>query len=429
MHGGRVSGSDSQQDAGLKAARFTDGVLALLALAIFINYVDRGNLATAAPLIKGELNLSNAQYGLLVSAFFWVYVPGQIVAAWLIQKINAYRTLALGLAVWSVATIASGLAGGFLILLILRILLGIGESAGFPASSKLLAQHLPAERLGAANGLVSAGIYLGPTVGTFLGGLFIAHLGWRPLFIVFGAISILWLLPWGVSTRSLSEEAQTDVRIAEPPFRELLSKRELWGASIGHFCSNYPFYLILSWLPLYLVKSQGFSITEMARLGGVVYGLATVVSLGSGWISDRWISARSSVSRVRMTAICLCQFTWLTCMMACGFGNARFAIAGLLISSAAIGLGGPNLYAIGQTLAGSRAAGKWIGIQNAIGNIAGIIAPVITGVIIDWTGKFSFAFLAAGLVALAGACAWIFLVRRVEPIAWSAAQAKALVPF
>jgi nitrate/nitrite transporter NarK len=115
-------------------------------------------------------------------------------------------------------------------------------------------------------------------------------------------------------------------------------------------------------------------------------------------------------------------------MLACGFGNARLAIAGLLISSAAIGLSGPNLYAVGQTLAGPRAAGKWIGFQNAIGNIAGIVGPVATGVIIDWTGKFSFAFLAAGLVALVGACSWIFVVRRVEPILWSAIQPKALVP-
>jgi len=425
---GRVSHLESQQAAGSKAAPFTRAVLALLALAIFINYVDRGNLATAAPLIKGELKLSNAQYGLLVSAFFWVYVPGQIIAAWLVQKINAYRTLALGLAVWSVATIASGLATGFLMLLGLRVLLGIGESAGFPASSKLLAQHLPPERLGKANAIVSAGIYLGPTVGTFLGGIFIAHLGWRPLFIVFGATSMLWLVPWAMSTRALSATAQGDIKIAEPPFGELLSKRELWGASIGHFCANYPFYLILSWLPLYLVKSHGYSITEMARLGGIVYGLSTVVCLGSGWIADHWISAGSSLSRVRMTMICLCQFIWLACMLACGFGDTRLAIAGLLISSAAIGLAGPNLYAIGQTLAGPRAAGKWVGIQNAIGNIAGIVAPVITGVIIDWTGKFSFAFFAAGLVALVGACSWIFLVRGVEPIVWSAVEPKALVP-
>ena len=94
--------------------------------------------------------------------------------------------------------------------------------------------------------------------------MFIAHLGWRPLFIVFGAISILWLIPWAMSTRAVSAKAQGDFKIAEPPFREILSKRELWDASIGHFCTNYPFYLILSWLPLYLVKSHGYSITEMA---------------------------------------------------------------------------------------------------------------------------------------------------------------------
>lgn len=157
---------------GSRGVQFGGGILALLALSIFINYVDRGNLATAAPLIKSEMQLTNAQYGLLVSAFYWVYVPGQIIAAWLVQRINAYRTLAIGLGVWSAATVASGLAAGFATLLLFRVLLGIGESAGFPASSKLLAQHVSPERLGKANALVSSGIFLGPAVGTFLGGLF-----------------------------------------------------------------------------------------------------------------------------------------------------------------------------------------------------------------------------------------------------------------
>src|SRR5215469_1743693 len=131
--------------------QFGGAVLALLALAIFINYVDRGNLATAAPLITSDLRLTNVQYGLLVSAFFWIYTPGQILASLLIQKINAYRTLAIGLAIWSAATIASGLAGGFVTLLLFRVMLGIGECAGFPATSKLLAQNMAPERLGMAN--------------------------------------------------------------------------------------------------------------------------------------------------------------------------------------------------------------------------------------------------------------------------------------
>ena len=409
---------------GSRDVQFGGVVLALLALSIFINYVDRGNLATAAPLIKNDLRLTNAQYGLLVSAFFWIYVPGQIIASWLIQQINAYRTLAIGLAVWSAATIATGFASGFAMLLLFRVLLGVGESAGFPASSKLLAQHLSPDRLGAANGLVCSGIYLGPAVGTFLGGLFLAHAGWRPLFIVFGGISTLWLVPWALATRALSKRARVDSNITEPPIREILSKQQLWGAGIGHFCANYPLYMVLSWLPLYLVKSQGFSIAAMAALGGVLYGLAAMICLGTGWLADRWIAGGANISRVRLTMTCLGCVVWFACMMICGLASVRFAIASLLISSLAMGLISPNLYAIAQTLAGPRASGKWVGVQNAIGNLAGIVAPVVTGALIDWTGRYNIAFLVTGAIAMAGAGGWLLLVRRVEPIAWSAIKPK-----
>lgn len=404
--------------------QFGGALLALLALAIFINYVDRGNLATAAPLIKTDLRLTNVQYGLLVSAFFWIYAPGQILASWLIQKINAYRTLTIGFAIWSAATIASGLASGFVTLLLFRVLLGIGESAGFPASSKLLAQNLAPEHLGKANGLVSSGIYFGPAVGTFVGGLLIAHVGWRLLFIAFGAISLLWLIPWNLRARVLSYNTQTDATATEPPFRELLSKRQLWGASIGHFCANYPFYMVLSWLPLYLVKSQGYSIAAMAQLCGVVYALATIICFGSGWLADRWIARGANISNIRLAMICLVPLTWVLCMTACGLGSDRMAIAALLVSSVPTGLGGCNVYAIAQTLAGPRAAGKWVAVQNAIGNLSGIVGPVVTGALIDWTGRYSAGFLVAGAIGAFGAAAWLLLVRRVEPIAWSAAEKK-----
>ncbi len=407
------------------SAQFRGGIVLLMALAILINYVDRGNLATAAPLIKAELRLTNTQYGILVSAFFWAYVPGQIVAAWFVQKINAYRTLALGLALWSTATIATGFASGFVMLLALRVLLGLGESAGFPASSKLLAQHVPPARLGVANALVVSGIFLGPAVGTFGGGLFIAAAGWRPLFIVFGAVSLLWLAPWVMRTHALAAAARTDAPAAEPAFGELLAKRELWGASIGHFCANYPFYLLLSWLPLYLVKSQGYSLTAMARLGGVVYALSAAICCGGAWLADRRIAHGADPGRVRISIIAASQFVGFMCMMACGLGDARMAIAGLLASSVAFGLCSFNLYAIGQTLAGPRAAGKWIGIQNAIGNLSGIVAPIVTGALIDWTGRYQAAFLVASGVAIIGACSWLFLVRRAAPLAWITAEPTA----
>jgi MFS family permease len=402
------------------AVRFSGLVVALLAAAIFINYIDRGNVATAAPLIQRELKLNNTEIGLLISAFFWIYVPGQLVAAWLVSRINAYRTLAIGLALWSAATVLTGVTTGFAALLALRLLLGLGESAGFPASSKLLAQHLPLNRLGTANAMLSGGIMLGPAAGTFFGGLIMAHAGWRTLFMVFGGASLLWLVPWLVSTRALSAEAASEARIAAgPSLRQMLARPELWGACVGHFASNYPFYLVLSWLPLYLVKAHGYSLTAMAELGGVVYVLSAAVALAGGAFADRWMGRGGSSNRARKTLIGVASVVAIVCMLMCALGSPQIAIAGLVLSSVSNGLGSFNLYAIGQTLAGPAAAGKWIGVQNCLGNVSGIVAPLLTGAIIDATGKFQLAFLAAAFIAAIGLVCWMVVIRRIEPIEWT----------
>src|SRR5581483_8945167 len=246
-------------------------VVPLIAVVIFINYVDRGNLATAAPLMKDELGLSSTQIGVLLSAFFWSYVPAQILAGWLAERINPYRTLALGLALWSIATALSGVATGFAMLIGLRLLLGLGESAAFPCSSKLLAQHLPSHRLGGANGLIGVGMALGPTLGTFGGGLLIAQIGWRSVFILFGLCSLLWLVPWYAATRSVSDQINVQSVDTGPSLAEIMKRREVWGASLGQFCGNYAFYFVISWLPLYLVKARGLSVEHMAELGGLIY--------------------------------------------------------------------------------------------------------------------------------------------------------------
>jgi MFS family permease len=411
-----------------KTAPASGAVVALLALAIFINYLDRGNLATAAPLIKGELKLSNTQISLLISAFFWVYVPGQLLAAWLVSKINAYRTLTVGVAIWSAATVLMGLAQGFVALLALRLLLGLGESAGFPASSKLLAQHLPVRRLGSANALISTGIMLGPAAGTLLGGLLIAHTGWRLLFVVFGGLSTLWLAPWLTGTRALSlVDDDTQTKSNEPTLRALMARRELWAASIGHFAGNYVGYFVLSWLPLYLVKVQGFSITAMAEFGGLVYVLSAACSLIAGFLADWWMARGASSNLARKSFIGASSAISVVCMLMCALGGPKIAITGLLLSSLGNGLGSFNVYAIGQTLAGPVAAGKWVGVQNCIGNISGIVAPVATGVVIDVTGHFTLAFVVAAFIAGIGLFCWTIGIRRIEPIVWRSIGSPALL--
>lgn len=395
-------------------------IVPLLGLAIFINYVDRGNLATAAPLMKDELSLTATQFGILVSAFFWTYTPGQVLAGWLGEKLNPYRTLAIGLAVWAIATALTGLASGFAAILVLRLLLGLGETAAFPCSSKIIAQHVPPEKLGGANAIVSLGLSIGPAFGTLAGGLLMASVGWRPAFILFGLASLLWLVPWILATRRLSASAEQDV-VADtaPPFSHILAKPELWGASLGHFSVNYGFYFVVSWLPIYLVKVQGFSMSLMAWVGAAVYLSYAAGALLGGHLTDRWIAAGATPNRARKTLMVVCHAAAAASFTACALGSAHVAIASLFLAGLAFGATSPNVFAIGQTLAGPRAAGKWIGVQNCFGNISGIIGPIITGALVDSSGGFTSAFGVAAGVALLGMIGWGVIIPRIEVIRWA----------
>src|SRR5580700_608072 len=152
----------------------------LISAGMFINYVDRGNLATAAPLMQGELHLSAGQLGLLLSAFYYGYILTVAPAGWLAERYGAHRVLTVGVLLWSLATLCVGLVSSFAALFVLRLLLGLGESVAFPCVSKLLAQRVEHHRLSFANGAMSGGYLLGPAVGTLLGGLLMNSFGWRP---------------------------------------------------------------------------------------------------------------------------------------------------------------------------------------------------------------------------------------------------------
>src|SRR5438270_5310978 len=193
-----------------RASRAGSALVFLLGAAIFFNYVDRGALPVAAPLLKGDLKLSNEAYGWAVSAFFWIYAPIQLFAGWLCDRFSVYKLLAVGILIWAGSTLLTGFVGGFASLFLLRIMLGVGESLAFPGSSKIIARHVPPERRGLANASLAMGIALGPAVGTLAGGLMVAQWGWRAMFFVFGAVTLLWLLPWAQAVRGIAEAPRSD---------------------------------------------------------------------------------------------------------------------------------------------------------------------------------------------------------------------------
>ena len=128
--------------------------------------------------------------------------------------------------------------------------------------SKLFAESVPAAEQGLANSIAQAGLSLGPAVGVLAGGALMAALGWRPMFVLFGAAALLWLIPWSLYGRSVRRSTPRQ-QLSPPPYREILAQRALWGATLGHFCQLIGLYFVLSWMPLWLVSQRGFYIIEM----------------------------------------------------------------------------------------------------------------------------------------------------------------------
>jgi len=395
-------------------------LLVLLSIGVFINYVDRGNLATAAPVIQNELHLSARKLGLLLSAFYYGYVAMMVPVGWLAERYGAKVMLGAGALVWSVATLMTGFASSFAELLLLRLLLGIGESAAFPCASKLLAQSFGVGRLGTANGVLSFGYLLGPAVGTLVGGLLLARFGWRPVFILFGACSLAWLLAW----RRVIVAPSTDLRAgdaAQPGFRAILGKRALWGTALGLFAGNYGFYFILAWLPFYLVKTRGFSLDAMAWTASWAYLLNAVSALLMGWLTDRWVRAGHSPTLVYKGVMTAFALGGIACMIGMVLLPTTASIGSLCLYEALAGLSSPAIFAIPQIFAGSDAAARWVGVQNTVGGMAGFVAPVITGLVIDWTGHFGAAFGVAAALQIVSFIGWVFVVPRIAPVRWNAA--------
>ena len=261
----------------MRFTRAQSGILGLLLVSVWINYIDRGNLSVAAPLLAPELSLTPVQMGLLLSSFFWTYAGLQFLGGWLVDRYNVSLVYGLGYLLWSTATLLTGAANGFATLLLLRLLLGVGESVAYPAYSKILAGNFAEHQRGRlANALVDVGTKAGPAVGTLLGGLFMARFGWRVFFLVIGLLSLLWLLPWwswAPREYQLSASAQKG-----PGMLQILGRREGWAT----LCFNYAFYFLLSWLPTYLVSERHFSMQMMAVFGALPFGVTAVASLLCG---------------------------------------------------------------------------------------------------------------------------------------------------
>jgi len=396
-------------------------LLILLALSAFINFVDRGNLSAAAPLLKTELSLSDPQLGILLAAFFWSYAFFQIASGWLVDHLDVKWMLAGGFFVWSVATAATGLAGSFVLLLAARLVLGVGESVVYPSYSKILARYFPEDQRGIANSIIITGFYAGPAFGLFFGGILMGKYGWRSFFLVLGLLSLLWLLPWLRWMPSDRDETSlvNNSREEAPGILEILRLRSAWGTCAALACLDYLSYFFLNWMPTYLVRGRNFSMDQMAAVMGAAYVVCAVVAATCGWLSDRWIAAGATPTVVRKGFTSVGMAGAALFLIPSVFAGPKLASAMLVLVAASLGVSSSNVWAITQTLAGPRAAGRWTGIENFVGNLGGAVAPVLTGFVLGRTGHYFWVFAITAAVSLLSALSWAFWIGPIEPVVWS----------
>jgi MFS transporter, ACS family, D-galactonate transporter len=399
------------------ASPTTKRVLVLLALAALINYIDRGNLSIAASLLKDELNLSAAQLGILLSSFFWTYSLFLPVSGWLADRFDAKWVMAIGFFIWSGATAVTGGLHAFSALLAARLMLGIGESAAYPCYARTLVRHVPEVGRGFANALIAAGVGCGPALGTFFGGTLMARYGWRPFFIVLGLISMAWLIPWFTWIPRCGTAISRGEKRG-PGFVELLKQRSMWGTCGGLFGANYVLYFEITWLPYYLVRERHLSMGTMAKIGGVGYLCYSFGAVVFGWISDRWIAAGGTPTLVRKTIAGVGAGSAGLLLLGCALAGPTTSVILLLLAFLAGGMCGSNIWAITQTIAGPQMTGRWTGLQNFLGNLAGIIAPAVTGFVVDYTGQFILAFVIMAVIALLAALSYFYVIGPVKEIAW-----------
>ncbi|HET9177073.1 MAG TPA: MFS transporter [Terriglobia bacterium] len=389
----------------------------LLFVAALINYLDRATLSVALPRISGDLLLGPTSKGLLLSAFFWSYALMQVPIGWLADRVSLRWLYAGSFALWSLACGFTGLAESLAVLIALRVVLGIGESIYLPGSVKFISVAFSPEQRGLPTAIFDSGVRAGLAIGAPLVAWLVSRHGWRHMFMLVGFTALVWILPWiftfpsGLNQDGQVRQPQVPARAVRKP---LTFNRNLLGASLGFFCFGYYNYLLVTWLPDYLVEVRHLTLLKAGFLAAIPYIVWAVAELAGGWASDRAVRLGWNETRVRKGMITLGFATGLMLIPAALVGNLTASIA-LLAGGSLVGLASPNLLVVFQACAPRDEVGTWMGFGNFIGNIGGILSPLATGILISRTGSYVPGFALAPIILVAGLLAYWFIVGELQP--------------
>lgn len=381
-----------------------------------INYMDRATLSIALPVLSADLGLSGTAKGVLTSAFFWSYALMQIPIGWCADRFDLRWLYAGMFAIWSFACGLTGFAGSLAMLIVLRIVLGFGESIYLPGGIKVVSLLFAPKDRGLPSGLFDSGTRTGLLIDGLVLPWLIVTYGWRHMFMLVGFSSLIWILPWlAVYPRNL--QAQSSAASSPPmSFRRLaalLSNRNLRGICIGFFCFDYFWYLLLFWLTDFLVKAHHLPLRWAALYAALAYLLSGACEPLGGWIADTLIQRGWDPTRTRKRIVAIGFLCGLMLIPAAMVKSTPLTVA-LTFGAALVGLSTANLHVILQSCAPHHEVSVWTGVENFAGNLAGALAMLVMGKALDGTGSYLPGFAVGSIVLVLGSLSYLFVVGELK---------------
>jgi MFS transporter, ACS family, D-galactonate transporter len=410
------------------------GVVILIFLATSINYLDRSNLGVAGPAMMKELSFSKVEFGILGSAFFWTYTLMQIPVGAIVDKLGARVTYAVAILWWSIfgALTATGRSLGALIGI--RALMGIGESPAFPTNTRVISDWLPTHERGFANGLFTTGIAVGAGLTTPLVAWVVENFGWRISFIITGSLGVIWVFLWlyyfknRPSESRIANEAEVayieagqtapeKTEESKVKWYQLLKQRNVWCILYGLFAQDYLLYLMLTWLPTYLVVEKHMTLIKAGFNSILPWVAASAGALLGGYLSDRLVKRGWEPIKARKTIMTIGMLLSLFIIPGAFVESASSAILLISLSMGGMMFANGSSWAIIADIAPKGTEGTLAGMQNFIGNIAGWIAPILTGFLADRLHNFVAALVIAGVIGGVAALIYgLFLKKDNKPL-------------
>lgn len=413
------------------------GIGIMLFITVVINYMDRSNLSIAMPAIAEELDISKAQQGLLLSAFGWTYAALQIPGGWLVDRVPPRVLYPICLILWSVATVFMGIFGGFVALIILRMLVGTFEAPAYPINNRVATAWFPERERATAIGFYTSGQFIGLALLTPILSWLQAVTSWHWVFVATGLVGIGWGVLWyalyrepkqsranqaeialieeGGGLVDLADRRTERVAITRADVRTVLGSRKLWGIYLGQFCLTSTLWFFLTWFPTYLVEYREMDYIKSGFLASLPFIAALVGVLFSGVFSDFLLKRGLSLGVARKGPI-IAGLLLTTAMLGANFTDSTTLVI-VFLSVAFFGNGLASItWSLVSALAPTRLIGLTGGMFNFIGNLSSIATPIVIGLIVT-DASFAPGFLYMTVITALGIASYVLLVGRVERVA------------